>query len=112
MLHLLDDWTLAHLGWQQLNQTCAILVVYQFFGIVSEQEIAELIVDVRLGFLDDQSGKTLIDLLNLLHAFLLFLLWDVIAIDVFSNAVDFLTDDHYRVIQYLPLVVAGSATYT
>ena len=104
-LYLLDGITLATLVRQLLDESQTVVIVDKILRIVGQQEVAELIVDILLGGLNDNLGKALVKLVYLLHALLLLLLCDVVTIDIFGNAVDLLANNHHGVVQPLPLVV-------
>ena len=93
--NLLDGRTLSHLCRQLLDELHAGGVVNELFRIVRQQEVAELVVNVSFGSLEDDIGKTLVELVDVSHTLLLFCLADGVAIDMLGNAVDFLANHHH-----------------
>ena len=89
-----------------LYESQTLVVADELFRIVGQQEIAELVVNVLLSGLDDAGRETLVEPLNRFHALLLFLLGEIVPIDVLCNTVNLFADDHDRVVQLLPLVIA------
>ena len=95
LLHLLDSRALLHFSREFLDELSTGRIVNELLGVVGQEEVTELVVNILLSSLNHQICETLVETVYLLHTLLLLFLWQVVTIDMFGNAVNLLANLHH-----------------